>query len=441
MNIEDELRKAAEATETAENNQHHAELMSETMMRAKAQDRLAVTDAAMTQLELKRLRARDAANRAFKRELEGPPQPLDVTSGTELAMRALEAPRWRVDGLMVAEGSTLISAVRKSGKTTLALNLVRSLLTGEPFLGEFAVTPVTGTVAVLNFEVSGPQLGRWAAEAGVPLDRLVVANLRGRRNPLSHDDDRAALALELRTRGVETLIVDPFANAYTEESQNDAGQVARFLHLLSEFARQAVGARDLVLVNHAGWQGDRSRGSSALEDWPDAIVRLTMDAYGARYLSALGRDVDVPEGRLEFDPETRRLTLDRSANKWSVELNTRRDELVDAIVAVVSEVPGVGTRALQDELTSRAVKFAKTAVQPAVDTAVATGRVVRRVEGSKKALYPPAAPSVPSVPQCPAGVPGTVPSVPPLIGAGDGRSLRDVEAGGLERDTLEAAEA
>lgn len=74
MNIEDELRKAAEATETAENNQHHAELMSETMMRAKAQDRLAVTDAAMTQLELKRLRARDAANRAFKRELEGPPR-------------------------------------------------------------------------------------------------------------------------------------------------------------------------------------------------------------------------------------------------------------------------------------------------------------------------------------------------------------------------------
>jgi len=52
------------------------------------------------------------------------------------------------------------------------LNLARSLLTGEDFLGRFPVRRVLGMVAVLNFEVSAGQLARWAFEAGVPAERL-----------------------------------------------------------------------------------------------------------------------------------------------------------------------------------------------------------------------------------------------------------------------------
>lgn len=484
MSTLQDLMAAAAATDAAERDERLDGLLSETLMRDRA-DGAARTDAALVRVELQRLRARDAAQRQFKRETEGPPKPMDVATGLELAARALEAPRWRVEDLLVAEGSTLISAVRKSGKTTLALNLIRCLVTGEPFLGTFPVTPVTGMVAMLNFEVSGPQLGRWAAEAGVPLDRLVVASLRGHRNPLGHDDDRAALAAHFRALGVEVVIVDPFANAFTGDSQNDAGQVARFLHTLSEFARQDVGASDLVLVNHAGWSGDRSRGSSALEDWPDSIIRLTMDNHGTRFLSALGRDVDVPEGRLEFDPATRRLTLDRSANKWSMERAAKREELLAAIVAVAAETPGLGTREVQQHLRDRGVSFGKNDLSPAFAELVALGRITRRAVGSKMAIFPvvppenetvldegiqtvpsgpegvpPSVPNqprdtaqnaaepsrsvppaqmgsdkgVPSVPECPEGVPPGVPTVPPLIRAGDGnREARDSEGGNQER--------
>lgn len=395
------------------------------------------------QERMQRLRVDEEAKRRLRAEKEGPATPLDVSLGVELAQRADEALPWRVEGILPAEGNTLLSAQRKAGKTTLALNLIRSLLTGEDFLGCFKVTPPEGRVGFLNYEVAGAQIGRWAAEAGIPLDELVVANLRGRRNPLGHDDDRAALAWELKSRGVEVLVVDPFANAFTGDNQDSGSEVGPFLQDLDRFAREEVGASDLVLVNHAGWNAERSRGSSALEDWPDAIVRLKADAYGTRYLSAMGRDVDVPEGRLEFDPATRRLTLDRTANAWSVAHQARTNELVDAIVAVVTEVPGVGTMGLQDALKGRGVKFAKADVQPAIDTAVATGRLERRAESKgKKALYPASQPALaPSGSPAPGTLPGTLPTLPVSIdtgGSGTGRETFTREGqnneslGGLE---------
>ncbi len=61
-----------------------------------------------------------------------------------------------------------------------------------------------------------------------------------------------------------------------------------------------------------GHTHERSRGDSRILDWPDATWKLVRadpdDPSSARYLSAYGRDVDVPEGRLSYDETTRRLT-------------------------------------------------------------------------------------------------------------------------------------
>jgi hypothetical protein len=69
----------------------------------------------------------------------------------------------------------------------------------------------------------------------------------------------------------------------------------------------------VVLSAHAGWNGERARGASALEDWADSIITMTKDdsedGTGERYLRAIGRDVDLEEDRLDYDPRTRTLTL------------------------------------------------------------------------------------------------------------------------------------
>jgi hypothetical protein len=263
------------------------------------------------------LRVLDAARAAVAAERAGAAPPFDAGTLAEVLARPAEPP-FRVAELIPSAGATLVIAQRKTGKTTLVLNLARCLLTGEQFLGRFDVRKLDGSIGLLNFEVSAAQVARWAGDAQVPDDRMLLANLRGRRNPLAYADDRAALAAKLREHEVECLIVDPFGRAYTGASQNDAGEVGAFLADLDTFARTEVGCSDLILTAHAGWNGERSRGSTALEDWGDSILTMTRDDEGERFLRAEGRDVELDEDQLHFDATTRRLTLSgRGSRKLS----------------------------------------------------------------------------------------------------------------------------
>lgn len=267
-----------------------------------------------------RVRRRELDDEAAKqwRIANEPPAPsFDAGTLADVLARPDEPPM-RCEGLIPWGGSTLIVAARKAGKTTTLLNYVRCLLTGEPFLGEFDVIPLEPgrRIAFLNYEVGAKQLARWAADLSIDPDRLFLVNLRGRRNPLSRDDDRADLAALLREQRVETLIVDPFGRAFTGDEQNSNTEVQQFLTGLDQFARTDCGAGDLVLAAHAGWDGERTRGASALEDWPDTIVNLVSDEKNAdgdipkRFMKALGRDVDVSEDEVVMDPMTRVLRRD-----------------------------------------------------------------------------------------------------------------------------------
>lgn len=303
-----------------------------------------------------RLRIDMAAKAKIAAENQPPSTPIDMaTLGAILARPA--PPRDRIDGLAPWEASTLITAQAKTGKTTLIGNLARCLLTGEAFLGRFAVKPLQGNLAILNYEVSAAMLARWLDEMGADHDRVIQVNLRGRSNPLSHPGDRAELAEALRAASVETVIVDPFSRAYTGEDESTAGQVNTFLGDLDTFTRSEVGALDLFLTNHAGWNGERSRGSTALEDWPDALWRIVKPDKDepARYFSAFGRDVEIPEDELAFDPRTRRLSLTGHGSRRQAAEAARDDRTEADILRVLAAHPeGLSGNQLAEALGKRA---------------------------------------------------------------------------------------
>ena len=286
----------------------------------------------------------DEARLEHRRATEPPAPPFDAGTLADILARP-EDPPMRFDGLIPWESSTLVVAMRKTGKTTLLLNYARAILTGEPLLGQFEGIPLDpdAKVAFLNYEVSGAMLGRWAHDVGVPVDRLYLVNLRGRRNPLGHPDDRAELAAQLRDQNVQSVIVDPFGRAYTGDSQNDNGEVQAFLVDLDMFVRSEVGATDLVLATHAGWDGERSRGASALEDWGDTIITLTRDKDDdtKRFMKANGRDVDIEEDEIAMDPITR--ILSRSGNgprDPRKNSNARVEKLALGTIRAITANPG-----------------------------------------------------------------------------------------------------
>lgn len=286
--------------------------------------------------EVRKLHIRAEAKRRYDQDRAGMPEPFDAGTLDQILARP-PAPVARVKDLIPWEAGTLIVAQRKTGKTTMALNLARSLLAGEDFLGEFPVVPVDRNVTVLNYEVSAAQVARWAADVGFDQpERLQLVNLRGRRNPLADPEGRAALARQIRDHDTETLIVDPFSRAFTGTNPNDSGEVAAYLGDLDTFTRAEAGATDLVLTTHAGWNGERSRGASALEDWADSLITLVRDDdTGQRYMRALGRDVDLDERELAFDG--RRLFLSGGGSRRQAKSEAKQREQEQAVLDVLAE--------------------------------------------------------------------------------------------------------
>ncbi len=320
------------------------------------------------------LRVQDAARQRFAEETQGPAPPFDAGLLSEILARP-EEPAYRIEDLLPFQGTLLVAALRKTGKTTLLLNLARCLTTAEKLLDRFVVRPVAGRVGFLNYEMSPAQLGLWASQAGVPEDRLVLVNLRGRRNPLGNTDDRGRLAEYLRGHNVESLIVDPFGSAYTGKSQNDPGEVRAWLDELDRYARTDVGVVDLVLTAHMGWSGERVRGASSLEDWGDGIAYMTTGEENERFFRAIGRDVSVDEDRLHFDRQSRLLSLTGTGNRRQATRSAKASSLVIPLCVHVREHPGATCTQIRSALKARAED-----VVCAVEMAVGWG-LVRVEEG------------------------------------------------------------
>lgn len=322
-------------------------------------------------------RARLAAEHAAAR-LSSLPEPITLAAALELPRPAV---RYRVADLLPSGGNALLNATRKTGKTTTTSNLVRSLVDGRPFLGAFDTRRVDGRVGVLNYELTEHQQTDWLDELKITRrDAVVMFNLRGQRVPLLTDPGAEWLTGRLRRAEVEVVIIDPAGRAFVSAggvNENDNSEVLRFLARLDEI-KTAAGVSELILPIH-GHRGategaERTRGASAWEDWPDAIWNLVSDRDGARYLSALGRDVDVRESRLDYDPTTRRLTVAGGSRRDSAtERQAAEAEVaLPAVLTVVRDTtePPSG-RVIEELLTSAGTK--QKTVREAVKLAAGRG--------------------------------------------------------------------
>ncbi len=380
----------------------------------------AAADALALDNEVRAQRIRKQAAAVVAAELAGHAPPFDADLLVDVLARPQEPPH-RVDGLIPSDAGTLIVAQRKTGKTTLELNLARSLIGGEDFLGRFPVRRVTGRIGLLNYEVSAGQLGRWAHEAGVQTDRLYLVNLRGRRNPLGNAEDREHLAEQLRQHEVESLIVDPFGRAFVGKSQNDSGEVGAWLANLDRWARGDCGVADVILTAHAGWEGERTRGASALEDWADSIITLVRDKDDEqiRYLRAEGRDVLVEEDRLDFDATNRTMALAGAGSRKAAAKSRNVDELVPAVVSAATVAPGITGNKLKQTLRTAGVNFHNGDELAAARLAVGRGLLEVRSGPRNSSMYHPITPTSPTSPDFSPPIPGAGQTTSPTSPIGE----------------------
>lgn len=300
-------------------------------------------------LEMERLHVRAEAKRrldAQEREAQAVPAPVRLD---EFLAVPDEETAYRVEQLWPTGGRVMLAAQYKAGKTTLMGNLIRALVDGDDFLGEFSTAPVRDVVLIDN-ELDPRTVRRWLRAQGIRNQAAVrVLPIRGKVSSFDLLDEATRSAWADVIRGADVVILDclrPVLDALGLDENHDAGRfLVAFDALISE-----AGAEEAALVHHMGHNGERSRGDSRILDWPDATWKLVRedseDPSSPRYFSAFGRDVEHPETALQFDELSRHLSMGAGSRKDA----KAEGALTDVLALLDRTSGGLSGRAIKDAL-------------------------------------------------------------------------------------------
>lgn len=315
----------------------------------KERRRLQVTESAREQLRAAK------ADDAFTR-------PEDSGTLAQALAKERQPLSYTIDQLHPSGSNSLIAAQYKVGKTTLMANLLKSYADGDKFLGEFAVKPGAGRIALLNYELTEDMLlDEYLTPLGIENpDRVALLNLRGLnfdlRSPAAFDH-----AVEwLQDYECDALILDPFGAAARLTNENDNSEARNWLLGVLDPLKEAAGIRDLWISAHTG-RGEKEegeehvRGASSVDDWADVRWLYSKANVGGgdgdtrwrRFLSADGRGVDVSEHELAFDKEDHSLYVSRYRSRAVARLQGS----VKVVESIVQAEPGINATNLKAKLS------------------------------------------------------------------------------------------
>jgi hypothetical protein len=350
---------------------------------------------------MERERARHEALRRLDAELRGPVAPPALLTLRERLARPRPVATWRIHGWQPAGSRVMFAAQFKAGKTTLFGNYIRSLVDGDPFLGRDAVVPISGVFVHFDFEMSEWQLDDWLRDQHIRRDdQVIVESMRGKAASFDiiNPEVRAQWAERLRRCGATNIGLDclrPILDALGLDEHKDAGRfLVAFYALLNE-----AGITEANVVQHMGHVNERARGDSRLRDWPDVewrLVRQDEDPASTRFLSAYGRDVDVPESQLTYDSLTRTLTLVGGSRA-----DTKTTEALDAVRELLRTEAPLSGRAIKDAITSDS-EHGRNAIEKALKTGRESGALLVQPGPRHSKLYTLGVSQCPGVSrQCP----------------------------------------
>lgn len=304
--------------------------------------------------------------------------------------------QFAVDPIAAIGQNITITGQFKAGKTLFAINLIRSLADGDPFLNEFKVKRLDDDTSIgfWSLEMAPTDLDGYIDPIGLDhTSRLVVLSGRGYGVNILTDVGRVWAVNWLRDNRVSSWVVDSHARMcrMAGVDENDNGQVLGLLHRLDEIKEDAD-VNELYYLAHTGrgeqTEGrERARGATVLDDWADARWILTRDG-ATRFLAVEGRIVtDMESTSLVFDRETGRMTLGTNGKHGA-----KVDGLVDLINALVMGSPGeLNKTALMKRVSERAPSGMKNneMIADAIADSIDGGFIeARRVSGKEVRYYP-----------------------------------------------------
>lgn len=345
------------------------------------------------QRELYKIEIRTEAKQRFDRNTRAPFK-RSVTNLTSFLAAPSNPTPMRIDSVMPDGGRVVFSAPYKAGKTTAVGNLIRSLVDGDPFLDSFAVNKPASRLVLIDNELSENMVRDWLLKQGIRNTDAVadVICLRGEVSTFDilNDQRRSEWAKWLRELGCDYLIFDclrPVLDALGLDENHDAG---KFLTAFDELLTEAKTCGDATIVHHMGHASERSRGDSRIQDWPDAIWKVVResadDEFSPRYFSATGRDVEVPQGLLKYDPATRHLSYE-GTNRTDAQKQRKVNTTVQEILKLLSDDLSNGGNGMKKGDLLNAVSSGRPAVEKALELGVSEGTLSAEKGPNNSTIY------------------------------------------------------
>ena len=308
--------------------------------------------------------------------------PVTRSGLTALSEPAVEPPHL-VEGLVIGEGVTLLSAQNKTGKSTVGLNLVRAVVYGEDLFEKLPTHfPDDACVGVLNAEVSTATYEKWCREHGLFADEDHAARVFFYHCVGDHVDIQVPVWREwmigwLRENNVKLWVLDPFSKIFRGD-ENSATEVNAWWTALREIMAEADVPAAFV-IHHAGHVTEgmraRARGSSALEGDPEVILSYEHNGKPGdfapddrRYIAGVGRIDVVDKLNLNFEHDTRRLVVDGESAGKVADRELRLDrEVAKAAYTLLDELASAGK---PEVLSQVAIKKAVVGNERATEAAI-----------------------------------------------------------------------
>lgn len=233
----------------------------------------------LVEVELRKMRQRYEANQMFQQELDADATPaLEMMTLSTYKTNPAAAPADMIDGVVKVNSLCLVLGASGSGKSTIALQMAHSLMSGDDWLGQTA-KPIMGGVGIMSYDMDASMMFDWMSGfPNIDQDKVHVVNAHKRGNPLGVPALRAQIAMTWQQLGIEVVIIDSFSASFFGADQNDAAATQHHYRDMTKFALTECGAKALIVIVHSTENSPgKARGSTVHHDVADSIVAVEVD--------------------------------------------------------------------------------------------------------------------------------------------------------------------
>ena len=259
---------------------------------------------------------------------------------------------WLVEGMIKQQSLVMFGGMPSGGKTYLAVELMLSVASGKPFLGQYQVKQGDAVfIACEGRDSVLRRVGAWnhMKNDGVDVDSAYISS----REMVVTAPETADISIEQYVNALEggdihpkVIFIDTMNYSLGSSKENDANDMTNYFRRIANGLTNKFGCV-VVLLHHTSKDGADIRGSSTIRGALDALFLVSRDTAGIFtvkndkhkdrdklepfYLEGRSVEFELPDGTKESNIALYPTTKQSTASSGSIYQRKALDALLEKV--------------------------------------------------------------------------------------------------------------